>query len=88
MTVSLRGELLAGGRAGSAGIAADRVDNRRVKVEAPSPPDYMREISGTGRGALALFFTSHESSFKVPSDCHTMADHRELGWTAEHASHA
>jgi hypothetical protein len=35
----------------------------------PSPPDFMRVISGTGRGALALFFPSHESSFKVPSDC-------------------
>jgi hypothetical protein len=34
----------------------------------PSLPDYMRVISGTGRGALALFFASHESSFKVPSD--------------------
>jgi hypothetical protein len=33
----------------------------------PSPPDYMRVISGTGRGALALFIASHESSFKVPS---------------------
>jgi hypothetical protein len=37
----------------------------------PSPPDYyVRAISGTGRGALALFFASHESSFKVPSDCY------------------
>jgi hypothetical protein len=38
----------------------------------PSPPDFMRVISGTGRGALALFFASHESNFKVPSDCYTM----------------
>jgi hypothetical protein len=34
----------------------------------PSPLDYMKVISGTCRGALALFFASHESSFKVPSD--------------------
>jgi hypothetical protein len=34
----------------------------------PSPPDYMTVISGTDRGALTLFFASHESSFKVPSD--------------------
>jgi hypothetical protein len=33
----------------------------------PSPPDYVRAISRTGRGALAMFFTSHESSFRVPS---------------------
>jgi hypothetical protein len=26
----------------------------------PSPPDYMRVVSGTGRGALAMFFASHE----------------------------
>jgi hypothetical protein len=26
----------------------------------PSPPDFMGVISGTGRGALALFFASHE----------------------------
>jgi hypothetical protein len=25
-----------------------------------SPPDYMRVISGTGRGALAIFVASHE----------------------------
>jgi hypothetical protein len=53
----------------------------------PSPPDYMRVISGTGRGALTLFLASHESSFKVPSDCYTMAAHRVLGLTAERASH-
>jgi hypothetical protein len=53
----------------------------------PSPSDYMRVISGTGRGALALFFASHESSFKAPSDCYTMATHRVLGLTAERASH-
>jgi hypothetical protein len=34
----------------------------------PSPPDYMTVVSGTDRGALALFFASHESSFTVPSD--------------------
>jgi hypothetical protein len=53
----------------------------------PSPPDYIRVIPGTGRGALALSFVSHESSFKVPSDCYTMAAHRVLGLTAERASH-
>jgi hypothetical protein len=55
----------------------------------PSPPDYMRVIlgTGTGRWALALFFASHESNFKVPSDCYTMAAHRVLGLTAERASH-
>jgi chemotaxis signal transduction protein len=44
-------------------------------------------ISGTGRGALAIFFASHESSFKVPSIVITMAAHRVLGLTAERASH-
>jgi hypothetical protein len=53
----------------------------------PFPPDYMKVISSTGRGALALFCASHESSFKVPSDCYTMAVHRVLGFTAESASH-
>jgi hypothetical protein len=53
----------------------------------PSPPEYMRMISGTGRGALALFFASHESSFKVSSDCYTMAAHRVLGLSVERASH-
>jgi hypothetical protein len=53
----------------------------------PSSPDYVRVISGTDRGALALFFTSHESSFKVPSDCYMMAAHRVLGLTAERASY-
>jgi hypothetical protein len=53
----------------------------------PPTPGYMRAISGTGRGALALFFALHESSFKVPSDCCEMATHRVLGLTAERASH-
>jgi hypothetical protein len=53
----------------------------------PSSPDYVRVISGTGRGALALFVASHESSFNVPSDCSTMAAHMVLGFTAERASH-
>jgi hypothetical protein len=53
----------------------------------PTPLDYMRVFSGTGRGALALFFASHESSFKMPSNCYTMAAHRVLGLTAERASH-
>jgi hypothetical protein len=46
----------------------------------------MRVISGTGRGALALFFASYESNFKVPSDCYTMATYWVLGLTAERAS--
>jgi hypothetical protein len=53
----------------------------------PSPPDYTRVISGTGRGVFALFFASHESDFKVPSDCYTMAAYRVLGLTAERAPH-
>jgi hypothetical protein len=52
-----------------------------------SPPEYMRVILGTDSGALALVFASHEFSFKVPSDCYTMAAHRVLGLTAERASH-
>jgi hypothetical protein len=52
-----------------------------------SPPDYMGVISGAGRVALALFFASHESIFKVPSDCYTMGTHRVLGLTADRASH-
>jgi hypothetical protein len=52
-----------------------------------SPPDYVRVISGAGRGALALFFASHESNFKVPSDFHTMAPHWVLNLTAERASY-
>jgi hypothetical protein len=51
----------------------------------PSPPDYMSVISGTGRGASAHFLASYESSFKVPSDCYTIAAHRVLGLTAERA---
>jgi hypothetical protein len=53
----------------------------------PSPPYYMRVIWGTGRRDWALFFASHESGFKVPSDCYTMAAHRVLGLTTERASH-
>jgi hypothetical protein len=54
----------------------------------PSLPDYMRVILDTGRGALALFSASRESSFKVPSDCYIiMAAHRVLSLTAERASH-
>jgi hypothetical protein len=53
----------------------------------PSPPDHMRVISGTGRGALAFFFASYESSFKVPSGCYTIASNRVWGLTAECTSH-
>jgi hypothetical protein len=53
----------------------------------PYTPDYMRVISGTGRGALAIFFASRESSFKLPSDCYTMEAYRVLGRTMERASH-
>jgi hypothetical protein len=52
----------------------------------PFPLDYMRVISCTGRGDLALFFASHESSFNVTSDCYTMEAHRVLGLSAERAS--
>jgi hypothetical protein len=51
------------------------------------PPDYMMLISGMGRGALALVFASHESIFKVPFDCYTMATHMVLCLTVERASH-
>jgi hypothetical protein len=53
----------------------------------PSPPDYMKVISGTVRGAFAIFFAAHESSFKVPSECYPMAAHRVLGLIAERASY-
>jgi hypothetical protein len=53
----------------------------------PSPPAYMSVISGSCRGALALFFASHESSFKVPSDCYTMATHCVLCPTIKRSSH-
>jgi hypothetical protein len=36
----------------------------------PPPPDYMRVISGTGRGALALFFASHDYMSLVSRRCH------------------
>jgi hypothetical protein len=39
----------------------------------PPPADYMRVISGTGRGALTRFFASRKSSFKVPSESCTTA---------------
>jgi hypothetical protein len=42
----------------------------------------MRVILGTGRGALAFFFASHEFSFKVPSNCHMMVAHRVLATLA------
>jgi hypothetical protein len=45
-------------------------------------PDYMRVISGTGRGALAIYF-----SFRVPCACYMMAAHRVLGLTPGYASH-
>jgi hypothetical protein len=44
-------------------------------------------ISGTGRGVLVLLFASHESSFKVPSNCYSMATHRAVGLVVERASH-
>jgi hypothetical protein len=45
----------------------------------PSPPDYMRVISDTGRGALAIFFASHESIFKVSIDCYMMPSQPGVG---------
>jgi hypothetical protein len=86
-------------RLGDSGGHIQRGNSRIIRARAyldllafcrPSPPDYVRVISGTGRGGggdLALFFASHESSFKVPSDCYTIAAHRVLGFTAERASH-
>jgi hypothetical protein len=53
----------------------------------PPPLDYMRVISGTGRGALAIFFALYKSSFKVSSNSYTMAAHRVFGLTAEHTFH-
>jgi hypothetical protein len=38
-------------------------------------------------GLLALLFASHESNFKMPSECCTMATQRVLGLIAERASH-
>jgi hypothetical protein len=52
-----------------------------------SPPDIMRVISGTCCGALVIVFALHEFSFKVPSNCYTMATHHVLGFTAERAFH-
>jgi hypothetical protein len=53
----------------------------------PSPLDYVRVIPGTGGGALPLFVASHESNFKVTSDCYITAAHRVLGFIVERASH-
>jgi hypothetical protein len=47
----------------------------------------MRDASRTGRGALAMLFALHESSFRVPFGCYIMAAHRVLGLTPGHASH-
>jgi hypothetical protein len=48
----------------------------------------MRVVSGTGRGALATFFASHDSSFRVPCYCYNMmAANRVLGLTPGHVSH-
>jgi hypothetical protein len=42
---------------------------------------------GYGSRGFGSFLASHESSFKVPSDCYTMASHRVLGLTTECTSH-
>jgi hypothetical protein len=47
----------------------------------------MRFVSEIGRGALAMLFASHESSYRVLSDCYMMAAHRVLGLSPGHASH-
>jgi hypothetical protein len=47
----------------------------------PSPHGHMRVVSGNGREALATFFASHASSFRVPSDCYKMVANRLLGLT-------
>jgi hypothetical protein len=40
-------------------------------------------VSGTGRGALVIFFASHEFNFKVQSERYTMASHRVMGLTVK-----
>jgi hypothetical protein len=47
----------------------------------------MRVISGTSRGALAIFFAPHESNSKVTFDRHTIAANRVLGLIVERAFH-
>jgi hypothetical protein len=56
-------------------------------VRDPSPPDYMRVVSGVSRGALAMFFPSRKSGFRIPLDCCILAAHRLLGLTRGRASH-
>jgi hypothetical protein len=55
----------------------------------PSPPNYMKVIMGTGRGAMTLFFASHESSSKVSSDCYSamVAHGVVMGLIVELSSH-
>jgi hypothetical protein len=57
-----------------------------VSNSIPSLPDYMRLVSDTSRGALAIFSASHESSLKVSFDCYTMATYGVLGLNVERAS--
>jgi hypothetical protein len=64
-----------------------RILRARPCLVRPSPPDFMRVISGTGHGALALFPASCESILKVSLDCCTMAAHWVLGLIAKRASH-
>jgi hypothetical protein len=47
----------------------------------------MRFVSEIGRGALAMLFASHESSYRVPSDCYMMSAHRVFGLSPGQASH-
>jgi hypothetical protein len=42
---------------------------------------------GYGSRCFGNFFASHESDFKVPSNCYTMVAYRVLGLTVERASH-
>jgi hypothetical protein len=48
----------------------------------PRSAGHLANSGSTCRGALAIFFASHESKFNVPSECCTMEAHRVLGHTA------
>jgi hypothetical protein len=64
-------------RQGNSRIIRDRAYRDLFAFCRPSPPEYMRVISGTRRGTLALFFASYESSFKVPADFYTIWERTE-----------
>jgi hypothetical protein len=74
-------------RRGTSNTLKARAFLDRLAFCGPSPLDYMRVVSGTGRGVLAMISVLHESSFRVPSDYYMMAAHRVIGLTPSHASH-